>query len=108
MRSKPTDETVARAEQFISYGSPTCDRCWDLAPSERPDDGEFWPEHPITYLNGDERSAHKFLGLTVCEHHDPIEPPAGSTHRVVFGLERARDHHMKTAIRRTATDIEAL
>jgi hypothetical protein len=100
------DGPVARAEGFISLGHPVCDRCRALPADERPADGAYWPDEPISYLNADAQSAADFWHLTVCEHHDLDfdEVPEDATHRVVFKTERAEDHHMNSAVKREAVE----
>jgi len=102
------DAAVKRAEGFISYGHPTCDICYGMDANERPEEGEFWPEEPVSFLNADADMAVDFWSLTVCDYHTPRDAPADATHYVKFHTFRKEDHHMNSAVGREAIEVYKL
>ena len=99
-----------RAENFTSYGAPTCDVCRETPREERHDDAEFWPDEAIHYLNGPASAAFAFWAATLCPHHDTDEHiPEDATHRAVDAPAYIGDEHrMNSAYKHVVTEIEEL
>jgi hypothetical protein len=100
-------EAKERYEGLVHYGAPTCDRCYELAASERPAEGEFWPEAPIVYVRAGVSSMVDWKARTLCEYHDtPEHRPDGATHRLETETEYIGDEHrMNSAFRSHVTEI---
>jgi len=99
---------VERAERFVSFGDVTCDICAGLEKDERPDEGEFWPDEPVSFINADADMAVDFWNLTVCDHHTPRNAPQEATHFVRFDTYNKEEHHMNSAVGREAIEVYEL
>jgi hypothetical protein len=85
-----------RIESTTAIGRPTCDICYNLPRSERSDEAEIWPDQAVHYVRGGESCMHRFLGITVCEHHDhPDYQPEDATHRIADSPRYVGDDHNK-------------
>lgn len=103
-----TDAVVERAENFVSYGHPTCDICSGMSADERPEEGDFWPDEPVSFINADADMAVEFWNLTVCDHHTPRNAPDEATHYIKFRTFHKGDHHMNSAVGREAIEVYEL
>jgi len=110
MQSKERQQcdAVTRAEGFTSYGAPTCDVCKGMHQDDRPEEGDYFPEEPVSFLNADADAAVDFWNLTVCDHHTPRDAPTDATHYVRFNTYRKEDHHMNSAVGREAIEVYEL
>lgn len=99
----------ARIEQVVSFGRPTCDACNRMAADERPEDGEFWPDTIIMYVN-DTTDIMVDRNTRLCPAHDtPEHIPEDATHRVEAHSGYIGDtHRMKTAYEYIVDEVETL